>query len=316
MILEISTHGSTLKRNHDSFVIQNAEQKSEIPAEKVDAIIVSTNALISSQAIRLCLEKQIQLVIAEYGGKPIARLWSSTPGKATQIRRNQYLNVDTKVGFDICIDIMMTKLKRQKNLLIYLKNNRKQSTPKIESAILTMDASLKKVRQLSMNSNFKEVLLGLEGASAAQYFKAISRILPKRWVFKERSQHPALDEFNAVLNYVYGMGYSSIEKIVILSGLDPNAGFYHADSYGKPTLTFDIIELVRPLMDRTTISIFTKRKAKDNWFEKQNENSNGIFLSREGRQSMISSYVENAQKKIESEAWSFCKKLIHKFGEM
>lgn len=315
MILEISTHGSTLKRDHDSFIIQNVEQKSEIPAEKVDAIIVSTNALISSQAIRLCLEKQIQLVIAEYGGKPIARLWSSTPGKATQIRRNQYLNVGTKVGFDICIDIMMTKLKRQKNLLIDLKNNRKQSTPEIESAILTIDASLKKVRQLSMNSNFKEVLLGLEGASAAQYFKAISHILPKRWVFKERSQHPALDEFNAVLNYVYGMGYSSIEKIVILSGLDPNAGFYHADSYGKPTLTFDIIELVRPLMDRTTISIFTKRKAKDNWFEKQNEN-NVIFLSREGRRSMISSYVENAQKKIESEAWSFCKKLIHKFGEM
>lgn len=314
MIIEISTHGSTLKRNHDSFLIQNSDGKTEIPAEKVDAIIISSNSLISTQAVRLCLEKQIQLVLTEYGGKPIARMWSSTPGKTTQIRRNQYLNADTNIAFIICKHILITKLKRQRKLLIDLKNNRKRNTAQIESAILSIGTSLKKANRLIMTPNFKEVFLGLEGSSAVQYFSAISSILPKRWVFKERSQHPALDEFNAVLNYVYGMGYLSIEKIVILSGLDPNAGFYHADSYGKPTLTFDLIELSRPLIDRMVITNFTKRKVRENWFEKQADGSAGIFLSRIARQHLISSYVEKLQKKVESEAWRFCRKIIQQLG--
>lgn len=314
MIIEISTHGSALKRNHDSFLIQNSDGKTEIPAEKVDAIIISSNSLISTQAIKLCLEKQIQLVLTEYSGKPIARLWSSTPGKTTQIRRNQYLNADTNIAFIICKYILITKLKRQRKLLIDLKNNRKRKTIEMESAILSIGTSLKKASHLQMTPNFKEVFLGLEGSSAAQYFSAISSILPKRWVFKERSQHPALDEFNAVLNYVYGMGYFSIEKIIILSGLDPNAGFYHTDSYGKPTLAFDLIELSRPLIDRMVITNFTKRKVKENWFEKQADSSVGVFLSRVARQSLISSYVENVQKKVESEAWIFCRKIIQQLG--
>lgn len=57
MILEVSTHGSTIKRDHDSFIIHTKDEKNEIPAEKVDAVIVSANALISTQAIRLCIEK-------------------------------------------------------------------------------------------------------------------------------------------------------------------------------------------------------------------------------------------------------------------
>lgn len=34
MIVEISEHGSVLKRNHDCFLIQTPSDKIEIPAEK------------------------------------------------------------------------------------------------------------------------------------------------------------------------------------------------------------------------------------------------------------------------------------------
>lgn len=313
MIVEISTHGSTLKRDHDCFLIQSKDEKTEIPAEKVDAIIITSNALVSTQAIKLCLEKQIQLVISEWSGKPVARMWVSTPGKATEIRRNQYLNLETQIGFDICKEIVTIKLKRQKKLLNDLKNNRKHTVLQIDSAISVIYSSLKKIDSVLMDSNWKATLLGLEGISAAQYFRAISASLPKRWAFKERSQHPALDEFNTALNYIYGMGYSSVEKIIILSGLDPNGGFYHSDSYAKPTLSFDIIEMVRPLMDRTIVSLFNKRLVRENWFENQmGEGNCGIFLTKDGRKSLISSYVENNIKTIESESWNYCKKLIQK----
>ena len=312
MIIEISTHGSTLKRNHDSFIIQTKDEKTEIPAEKVDAVIISANALISTQAVRLCIEKQIQMVISTWSGKPIARLWSSTQGKSTQLRRNQYLNQDTVIGFDISVMVLEKKLREQKAFLIYLKNNRKSPPVKLERAAFTINNAIKKVKNIKHSKDYKATLLGLEGASAANYFQAISSILPKKWLTEKRSQHPAHDPFNAVLNYLYGMAYADVEKIIILSGLDPNAGFFHSDSYGKPTLSYDIIETVRSVVDRLTVTSFTKKMVHDDWFEIQDDITNGIFLSKNARQFFISAYVKNGRKIIETRSWDFCKTIIKK----
>ena len=95
MILEISEHGSVLKRNHDCFLVQTPTDKIEIPAEKVDAIMITANALVSTQAVALCQEKSIQLVLANWSGKPFGRFWASTPGRATEVRRKQYLHQDS-----------------------------------------------------------------------------------------------------------------------------------------------------------------------------------------------------------------------------
>ena len=316
MIVEISTHGSSLKRDHDCFIIQNINERTEIPAEKIDAINITANVLISTQAIRLCIEKNIQLVISDYYGRPFSRLWSSTPGRSTELRRKQYLNQNTDFALKFSKEIVTIKLTRQKHYLIYLKNNRKNPSNELITAIYTLDSSLMKIKNILKESTIdltsKSSMLGLEGSSAALYFRALSSVLPKKWWFKERTQHPAYDAFNTTLNYLYGMGYSTVEKIIILSGLDPNAGFYHADLYGKPTLSFDLMELIRPMIDRTVVSLFTKRKVHDYWFENQNNRNNEIMISREGRKNLISEYVKNNQKNIESEIWRYCKILTNK----
>lgn len=312
MILEVSTHGSSIKRDHDSFVITSKDEKTEIPAEKVDAVIITANAMISTQVVSLCIEKHIQMIIAKWSGKPIARMWSSTPGKSTKLRRSQYLNQNTITGFEISKTILEKKLREQKIFLNNLKNNRDSPPVKIENSIGTISNSIKKVKNLKYSDTYKSTFLGLEGACASSYFQAISSILPQKWSTDKRSQHPAHDAFNAVLNYLYGMAYSDIEKIIILSGFDPNAGFYHADSYGKPTLSYDIIEIVRPIIDRIVVSSFTKKMVNENWFEKQDDNTGGISLSKVARQFFISLYVENSRKTIESKSWDFCKFISEK----
>lgn len=141
MIVEISTHGSSLKRDHDCFIIQNINEKTEIPAEKIDAINITANVLISTQAIRLCIEKNIQLVISDYYGRPFSRLWSSTPGRSTELRRKQYLNQNTNFALKFSKEIVTIKLTRQKHYLTYLKNNRKNPSNELINAIYTLDSS-------------------------------------------------------------------------------------------------------------------------------------------------------------------------------
>ena len=317
MILEISEHGSVLKRNHDCFLVQTPSDKIEIPAEKVDAIMITANALVSTQAVALCLEKGIQLVLANWSGKPFGRFWMSTPGRATEVRRKQYLHQESALAFELSKEIVSRKLREQKKLLVDLKNNRKTPSEKVQKAIESINRSLASLKSLEYALSFKQSFLGIEGFAASEYFSAISEILPKKYTFRERSRQPAEDKFNAVLNYAYGLTYSNVEKVVILSGLDPNAGIYHADSYGKPTLVFDVIELFRAKVDRIAIKLFTKRMVRDSWFTvpQQGEPASGVFLSKEGRKAVIDEYMRDVSTTIEREGWVYCRKMIAKLIE-
>lgn len=131
-----------LKRDHETFLIANENEKVEVPAEKVDAIVITANALISTQAVRLCIERNIQLVIADWAGRPVGRFWVSTAGKNTEIRRKQYLNQETSVAFDISLEVTATKLRRQRKFLIDLKHNRKSTNSDLETAISSITASI------------------------------------------------------------------------------------------------------------------------------------------------------------------------------
>ena len=314
MIVEISEHGSVLKRNHDCFLIQTPSDKIEIPAEKVDAIMITANALVSTQAVALCLEKGIQLVLASWSGKPFGRFWMSTPGRATEVRRRQYLNQESALAFEMSKEIVSRKLREQKKLLVDLKNNRKEPSDKVAHAIESINRALATLKSLEYAVSFKQSLLGIEGFAASEYFSAISEVLPKKYAFRARSRQPANDKFNAVLNYAYGLTYSIVEKVVILSGLDPNAGIYHADSYGKPTLVFDVIELFRAKVDRLVIKLFTKRMVRDSWFivPQQGESESGVFLSKDGRRIVIDEYMKDVSKTVEREGWDYCRKTIDK----
>ncbi len=315
MIVEISEHGSVLKRDHECFIVQTPTEKTEVPAEKVDAILVTANALISTQAVALCLEKNIQLVLANWAGKPFGRFWASTPGRATEYRRKQYLHQETPLAFKVSKDIVECKLRAQRKLLVDLKSNRKIPNETICNSIKAISKSLQSLNSLEYTLSFKQTLLGIEGFAAAEYFSAISSVLPKKYAFKERSRQPAQDKFNAVLNYVYGITYSSVEKVVILSGLDPNAGIYHADSYGKPTLVFDLIELFRAKVDRIAVKLFTKKCVKDSWFTSSEDAPLGVFLSKEGRKAVITAYMQDASSAVEKESWLYCRKIMANFAE-
>jgi CRISPR-associated protein Cas1 len=66
------------------------------------------------------------------------------------------------------------------------------------------------------------------------------------------------------LNYGYGVLYAQVERALVLAGLDPYAGFTHADRPGKPSLTLDVIEPFRQaIVDRTVLGMLNKGTAFD-----------------------------------------------------
>jgi len=138
-------------------------------------------------------------------------------------------------------------------------------------------------------------MLGLEGRASRAYFEALSTVMPEKYRFSGRSRNPAKDEFNALLNYGYGVLYSLVEKACIIAGLDPYVGFLHTDSYNKMSLVFDIIEMFRIYIDETVVYLFTRRMVKDEFFEPLEQ---GMGLSKDGKAALIEAINKSLDETI------------------
>jgi CRISPR-associated protein Cas1 len=141
----------------------------------------------------------------------------------------------------------------------------------------------------------RQDMLGLEGMAARSYFEALSAIMPEKYRFAGRSRNPAKDEFNALLNYGYGVLYSLVEKGCIIAGLDPYLGFLHSDSYNKKSLVFDVIEMFRIYVDETVVYLFSRRMVKDEFFEPLEQ---GMGLSKDGKATLIEALSKTLEETV------------------
>jgi CRISPR-associated protein Cas1 len=141
----------------------------------------------------------------------------------------------------------------------------------------------------------RQTVMGLEGSAGRAYFGVLGQLVPEAYRFTTRSRQPAHDEFNAMLNYAYGVLYSLVEKACIIAGLDPFVGFLHTDNYAKKSLVFDLMEPVRILGDRATLLLFTGRRVQKDFFEPV---PGGIALSKAGRAFFIESFNERLDKPV------------------
>jgi CRISPR-associated protein Cas1 len=59
---------------------------------------------------------------------------------------------------------------------------------------------------------------------------------------------------NAILNYAYAILAGQVERAAQLAGLDVAVGSLHADQEGRASLVYDLMEPLRPVIDREILS--------------------------------------------------------------
>jgi CRISP-associated protein Cas1 len=124
-------------------------------------------------------------------------------------------------------------------------------------------------------------LLGVEGRAAFAYFNAW-QLLPLRW--KGTGRHPIPDDWhrigqrqsfvpkkpknnnashpvNAILNYAYAVLESQVRIQIVASGYDPTIGLLHSGRVGRGRhdFVFDLIEPLRPIVDRKVLEFVRAR---------------------------------------------------------
>lgn len=114
-------------------------------------------------------------------------------------------------------------------------------------------------------------LRGIEGRVGFAYFNAW-RSHPLNW--SKTNRHPIPDDwyrigprsskrgristpnrhathpFNAMLNYAYGVLETQVRRQIVAQGLNPAIGYLHGSYEGKQALVYDLMEPMRPVVDR------------------------------------------------------------------
>ena len=300
MELILNTFGVSLNRDNEGFVITSKDGRQRIPVDGIKSIQISRGAQISSDAVMLAVENEIEVIFMDRGGKPIGRIWSPRYGSVSTIRKGQLNFTFTHAALDWIKDVILQKMENQQALLLLLLTDNQEDKQLVQKSINRIEDYRNKVRSLEgeVVSDIAPTLRGWEGQASRIYFKTINLFLPIHLRFEQRSQHPATDVTNAFLNYGYGILYGKIEGALIKAGIDPYIGVLHRDDYNRPVLVYDIIEMYRIWVDYVVFTLLAQNAITDEFYSVHDDGS--YWLESLGRRVLIQSindYLEEPMTK-------------------
>jgi CRISPR-associated protein Cas1 len=212
MQLVINTLGAGVRRKGEQFLVQAGDKKFAVSAHKTQSILITTTVFLSTDAIELAVAHNIDLVFLDRFGDPYARIWQSRMGSTAAIRRAQIDAADGPSGLAFVRQWVHAKLQHQFEFLDELRQRRPESATLFEKPLDTLRHCLMRIEALTGSlDDQRATIMGLEGTAGRMYFACLGRLVPQNFHFDGRSRQPARDEFNAMLNYSYGVLYSLVE---------------------------------------------------------------------------------------------------------
>lgn len=296
MQLFINSPGTIIRQKDECFRLKHEDKSVDISPLKVDSIILSNKALISTQAVALALTHNIDVIFLDAYGTPMGRIWFAKMGSTALIRRKQLEASENSLGIHLVLEMVSQKMKNQIDFLKKLMHARPGKEEHFLNGVRTIEKALEDLNHLEQDlESARNTIMGLEGTAGRSYFQCLSKTMPEKYRFEGRSRMPAKDPFNAVLNYCYGILYSQIEKACILSGLDPFVGFLHTDNYNKKSMVFDFIEPFRIFAEQSAVYLFTGRKIKDEFFDCGPQS---VSLNQEGKPVVVDAFTKHLDETV------------------
>ncbi|MCM1079539.1 MAG: CRISPR-associated endonuclease Cas1 [Bacteroidales bacterium] len=289
MELIINSFGTSLSRDNEGFVIINSDGKQRIPAIGIKSIQISRGAQITSDAVMLAVENEIEVLFMDKSGKTIARVWSPKYGSISTIRKGQLAFTFSPDSVEWIKNIVIRKIENQQAMLLMLPADNQVKQNIVNKAVNRLEDYRTKIALLQgeIVSDISPTLRGWEGVASKIYFDAMNLFLPEEYRFAKRSQNPAMDAANALLNYGYGVLYGKIEGALIKAGVDPYIGIMHRDDYNRPVLVYDVIELYRVWIDYIVFSLLSQHAITDDHYSIREDGS--YWLEALGRRILIQS---------------------------
>lgn len=299
MIVDVHEYGAVVSKKSNCLVIHVSAGTREISADQITEIHIWPSCNISSDALQLCMAKNIWVLFLDQYGQPQGEVLPFSGGCSPIYKRNQLILMKDPAGVELVKEFLSAKIgNRISQLKKILRNKSNGDTVLfLNTRIKRMEAELEKIKQLKACNidEAREILQGYEGGAGRAYFESISYLLPEYMKFSQRMRN-AHDIYNCVLNYLYGILYAKIKKLTYQCRLDPYIGIMHVDSYNKPTFVYDFIESQRIIGEEIAYQICVKQLIKP---EDMFEDEQGRYtFSEKARKLIISKFYDKMKEEV------------------
>ena len=198
MKLIVNSEGVYLSKVGECFCLKKDGQKQEISAKKVEQILITTSTALTTDAIELAVENNIDIVFLKKYGQPFARVWHSKMGSISTIRKKQLELEENIMGTTLIKEFLTQKLNNQIDHLNVLASNRRDERKLIiKEAVEKIKNQVNNIESIENTTKIKDIrssIQGYEGTASRVYFKMLSELMPEKYKFNRRSKNPAKEE--------------------------------------------------------------------------------------------------------------------------
>lgn len=292
LVLHVLEHGDRVSRAGERLTVWDTRgfKIGDHPSEQVAQVVIHGHAQITTQALALCMAKDIQVHWLSGGGRYLGGTAIGPGGIQRRIRQYEALIVPN-LRLNLARRLVTAKVRDQLRHLLRVARQEHRRSERISAAIDGIRASLARIERAGDTDS----LMGQEGDAAARYWEAFPDLLindvDRLWIPKGRTRRPPRDACNALLSFCYQLLYRDCVAAILSVGLEPSLGFYHTARSQAYPLAEDLMELFRvPLVDLPTVASINRRQWKAEHV--QDCGPAGWLLTDAGRRQAIAIYEE------------------------
>jgi len=290
----VREHGAVIRKSGEVLRVTSGNTDLlRIPLADLTQLVLMGNVQLTTPAAVLLLRMKVDVVFMSYYGKFHGRL-NANESKFAETRHQQLrLCDDAARSLAIARRIVAGKVANQRVVLL----RRADGIPQMGSAVDGM-MQMGKRGETALDL---DQLRGFEGKAAAYYFQTMRLLLDPAWGFEARKYYPPPDPINALLSFAYSLLRKDVEANLQLVGLDSYLGFFHTLGYDRPALALDLMEEFRPaIADGVVLNLVRGGQITLNDFAATNDPDQPVRMSREAADTLLSTYEERLQEKIEA----------------
>lgn len=297
--LYVTLPDSYLRLDNDTLRVQvEDETKLRVPLHHLHAVVCFGHVGLSAPLMHRLAEESIALVLLDTNGRFKARLEGAVAGNVL-LRQAQHRAVESPVAtMEIARAVLAGKLKNQRHVL--LRGARESKLPDEEAQLTRAAQNLAASLRALPEAQNLDVMRGLEGEAARNYFEAINLLvrpdLRASFAMDGRSRRPPRDRMNALLSFLYAMWMNDCRSACEAAGLDPQLGFLHAVRPGRAALALDLMEEFRPLADRLALTLVNRGQLGERDFATRE--GGAVLLEGDARKAVVVAYQERKQEAL------------------
>jgi len=284
--LGIKLDGQTLALYEDGV------KKGTVPLHLLDRVELRGNVQLESRVLGALSERNIGLLILSGRNTEATAMLAAKSHSETLRRLGQYqLSLDDESRKPLARWLILIKVRAQHRLLNEALASRADIRYPLTTATKTLSGIIGQLREDAQDITLAS-LRGYEGAAAAAYFGGYVHLFADALNFTGRKKRPPPDPVNVCLSLGYTLLHYDAVRACHIVGLDPMLGFFHDVSFGRESLACDLMEPLRPLMDRWIWQLFKHKQLRPEHFS--DDVGGRCQMNKAGRQIFYGYYESQA----------------------